>query len=241
MNPQASDSSDGDYEDSEEERIPLAQKKPRKVATKVASNPAPVLLTIPEVSSSEDGDADEGGPSHALEEDVVEDEEDEDDTPLQARIDTLKTKAKAWVAKNKPSKADKTEDDYVTRVKILMDGGGSSRARLRNAKNLSHEEDSTFFSGRPANLEQIYIQARLYFRKVRGISERRPTKILGQQDFPGLGRHYLLLWHDVGYADQDIEEWMPANYANTFGGLVENYQKVFELAFVVWGVFLSSL
>ena len=29
MTPQASGSSDGDYEDSEEERIPLAQKKPR--------------------------------------------------------------------------------------------------------------------------------------------------------------------------------------------------------------------
>ena len=207
----------------------MAQQKPRKVATKVASNPAPVLLTIPEASSSEDGDEDEGGPSHALEEDVVEDEEDEDDTPLQARIDTLKTKAKAWVEKNKPSKADKTEDDYVTRVTILMDWGGSSHARLRNAKNLSHEEDSTFFSGRPANLEQIYIQARLYFRKERGISERRPTKILGQQDFPGLGRHCLLLWHDVGYADQESRSGCLRTMRTLSGGWLKTTRRYLNL------------
>jgi hypothetical protein len=54
MNPQASDSSDGDYEDSEKARIPLAQQKPRKVATKVASNPTPVLGIVTEGLSIED-------------------------------------------------------------------------------------------------------------------------------------------------------------------------------------------
>ena len=37
---------------------------------------------------------------------------------------------------------------------------------------------------------------------------------------------YLCLWSDVGYADQDVDEWKPADYAMQFPGLVEDYRKV---------------
>ena len=56
--------------------------------------------------------------------------------------------------------------------------------------------------------------------------EKRPTKILDHKDYPTLGRYYLLFWHDVGYADQDKEEWKSAGFALQFEGLVEDYRQV---------------
>ena len=57
---------------------------------------------------------------------------------------------------------------------------------------------------------------------------KRPKKILQHKMDPSLGMHYLCFWSDdiVGFADQDVEEWKPADYAMQFPGLVEDYRKV---------------
>ena len=122
-------------------------------------------------------------------------------------------------------KQDKSEEDYVDRITKLMAAGTSSRRRLRSSKALG-EEENAFFTGTKIDIDEVSKEARLYYRTKTGKKEKRPTKILDHKDFNTLGRHYLLLWHDVGYADQDIEEWYPANYAKTFEGLVEDYCKV---------------
>ena len=88
------------------------------------------------------------------------------------------------------------------------------------------EEDDPFFTGSKLDVEQVSVQARLYYRAKTGVSERRPTKVIRHEDFGAQGRHYLLLWHDPGYAGQDIEDWYPSNFARTFEGLVEDYHKV---------------
>ena len=151
------------------------------------------------------------------------------------RIHIRRAHAVAWVKKNKVTKADKSEEDYIKRVKTIMEGGASSRSRLRSRKGLESEDDP-FFKGDPADLVEVCLQARLYYRKEMGVHPKKPTKILDHKDYPALGRYYLLLWHDVGTGtDQDIEDWFSADFALTFNDLVFNYHKVFQLiAFIIY-------
>ena len=54
------------------------------------------------------------------------DTSDEDDTPFSVRSTAL---AKKWVEKNKINKKmDKTAEDYVQRVLVLISSGSSDRA-----------------------------------------------------------------------------------------------------------------
>ena len=107
----------------------------------------------------------------------------------------------------------------------LIAGGTSSRRQLRSRKGLEKEDDS-FFSGKKQDVEELSKQARMFYRAKTGATQKRPMKVLEHDDFGAQGRHYKLLWRDVGYGGQDIEEWYPANFAKTFEGLVENYLKV---------------
>ena len=52
------------------------------------------------------------------------------------RIHIRRAHAVAWVKKNKVTKADKSEEDYIKRVKTIMEGGASSRSRLRSLLQL---------------------------------------------------------------------------------------------------------
>ena len=157
-----------------------------------------------------------------------EDSSEEEHIPLGKIKQTM---AQAWVDKHKESKLDKSEQDYRDRVVALMAAGSGDRRSLRSRKGMG-KEDSAFFTGTKLDVEEVGKAARLYYRKARGIKEKRPTKILAHDDFGKQGRHYQLLWHDVGYADQDITEWHPADYARTFEGLVEDYKKVFHPDFM---------
>jgi len=104
-------------------------------------------------------------------------------------------------------------------------GGTSSRRALRSKKSMGTEDDP-FFTGSKLDVELVSVQARLYYRAKTNTREKRPKKIIKHDDFGAQGRHYLLLWHDPGYAGQDIQDWYPANFAKTFEGLVEDYLKV---------------
>ena len=107
-----------------------------------------------------------------------------------------------------------------------MEGGATTRSRLRTRKGLE-DEDDPFLKGDPADLVEVCKQARLHYRKERGVHQKKPTKILDHRDYPALGRYYLLLWHDVGTGtDQDIEDWFAADFAQTFPGLIIDYHKV---------------
>ena len=144
------------------------------------------------------------------------DSDSDDDVPLSFRN---RLAAKKWVEHNKINKKlDSTVEKYVTRVTNLLAGGEADRRVLRSRK-----ADSSV-----AHLDPVLVatEARIYYNKVMQIYSKRPTKILKHVDYPALGRYYLLFWHDVGYADQDIEEWKPSDFALQFDGLVEEYRKV---------------
>ena len=68
---------------------------------------------------------------------------------------------------------------------------------------------------------------------------KRPQKILQHKLHPSLGRYYFCFWPDVGYADQDVEEWKPADYATQFPGLVKDYRKVCGPV-RVWTLYLTN-
>jgi len=147
----------------------------------------------------------------------------EDDVQL---TDLKALRAKKWVRHQKINKkVDRTEDDYVERVKLLLSAGSSQRRMLRAMKGQRKDQDACY-AGPTLDVEQVCLQARLYYEEEFGRLDKRPRKILKHTDYPTLGRHYLLLWSDRGYAGQDIEEWKPADYAKKFEGLVENYYLV---------------
>ena len=165
---------------------------------------------------------DQGGPSAPLPaatRNRDDSSDSDDDIPLTQRAKVI---ARKWVEKNKINKLlDKDAEAYVRRVRLLLTGGEGDRRLLRARK--SDEAASN-----PAGLNAVLVatEARLYYTRVTKRHERRPNKILQHQDYPQLGRYYLLLWHDPGYGGQDVEEWKPADFALQFDGLVEDYRKV---------------
>ena len=58
------------------------------------------------------------------------------------------------------------------------------------------------------------------------IYSKPPTKILKHVDTPALHISYLLLWHDMGYADQVIEEWKPSDCVMQFEVIVREYRNM---------------
>ena len=81
--------------------------------------------------------------------------------------------------------------------------------RTRKARAEAQAENGTLDPLRVAT------EARIYYNKVMRRTEKRPKKILEHKLHPkaSLGMYYLCFWSDVGYADQDVEEWKPADYA----------------------------
>ena len=137
------------------------------------------------------------------------DTSDEDDTPFSMRSQVL---AKKWVEKNKINKKmDKTADDYVQRVLVPISSGSSDRAELRTRKARAEAQAEN------GTLDPLLVatEARVYYNKVMRRVEKRPKKILEHKLYPSLGMalYYLCFWSYVGYADHDVEEWKPADYA----------------------------
>ena len=167
------------------------------------------MLAVPPPETPVVAEGAEGGADAA-------DSDSDDDIPLTQRSKVL---AKKWVEKNKiNTELDKDADAYVARVLQILSGGENDRRVLRSKKkgSVSPELDPVL----------VAAEARIYYSRERNVREKRPKKILDHRKYPSLGMYYLCLWSDVGYADQDIEEWKPADYALQFEGLVESYRKV---------------
>ena len=115
------------------------------------------------------------------------DTSDEDDTPFSVRSKVL---AKKWVEKNKINKKmDKTADDYVQRVLLLMSSGSSDRAELRTRKARAEAQAEN------GTLDPLLVatEARIYYNKVMRRVGKRPKKILQHKLYPSLGMYYLRL------------------------------------------------
>ena len=168
------------------------------------------------VSDDDSGDDDDDGgddnddPDGILPEDTVE---------VQAA-----KKAASWLKKNKPSRIrGETEDDYVSRVKVLYQDGIHARAQRRTRAAVV--EDEVDVDPDDEVEDRVGAGARSYFETLMGAKEEKPYKILEHKD-QRQGRFFKVLWHDVGYAGQDRVKWVPRDYVLKFPGLLENYQAV---------------
>ena len=109
------------------------------------------------------------------------DTSDEDDTPFSQRA---KVTAKKWVEKNKINKKmDKTAEDYVQRVLVLISSGSSDRAELRTRKARAEAQAEN------GTLDPLLVatEARIYYNKVMKRVVKRPKKILEHKLYPSLG------------------------------------------------------
>ena len=152
------------------------------------------------------------------------DTSEDDDIPFSMMSKVL---ARKWVEKNKINKTiDKTADDYVQRVLLLISSGPSDSAELRTMKARAEARAEN------GTLDPLLVatEARVYYNKLMRRVEKWPKKTLEHKLYghlyPSVGMYYLCVWKDVGYADQDVEERKPADYATQFPGLVEDYRKV---------------
>ena len=110
----------------------------------------------------------------------------------------------------------------------------SARQRLETVRHCSGTMAATFPANTLAALKMglrthcLWLLKPVFtvYNKVIRWVEKRPKKILEHKLYPSLGMYYLCFWKDVGYSDQDVEEWKPADYAMQFPGLVEDYRKV---------------
>ena len=107
---------------------------------------------------------------------------------------------------------------------VLISSGSSETAESRTKKARA---EAQALNGTLDPL-RVATEARIYYNNVMRRVEKRPKRILEHKLYPSLGMSYLCFWTDVGYADQDVEEWKPADYATCmqFPGLVEDYRKV---------------
>lgn len=203
------------FDSSSDDDVPLSMRLPKKKCSLPKSvspiDPDPVRTAPPVPAQTI---VTSGGSGMVL----GGDSDSDDDVPLSQRMRMI---AKKWVEKNKINKSlDKDADAYVERVLKLLGAGEDNRRSLRSKKS-----DSAAGS-RGLNVVAVATEARLYYSRVTEQRERRPKKILSHEDYPSLGRYYLCLWSDVGYAGQDREEMKPPDYVMQFDGLLEDYRKV---------------
>ena len=70
------------------------------------------------------------------------------------------------------------------------------------------------------------VEARKQYVLLKGTKNKRPYKILSEVTGKTVGKYYVCLYHDVGYADQDIERTHPEDYLRQFPGFIESYEAV---------------
>ena len=70
------------------------------------------------------------------------------------------------------------------------------------------------------------IEARKQYNQLKGNKFRKPCVILRQVTGKEVGRYYVCLYRDVGYAGQDYEDTHTEDYLRQFPGFIESYQSV---------------
>ena len=98
------------------------------------------------------------------------DTSDEEDIPVSM---IAKATAKKWVEKNKINKKmDKTAEDYVQRVLVLISSGSSDRAELRTRKARAEAQAEN------GTLDPLLVatEAHIYYNKVMRRVVKRPKK-----------------------------------------------------------------
>ena len=80
------------------------------------------------------------------------------------------------------------------------------------------------------------VEARKQYVLLKGTRNKRPYKILRQVTTcsKAIGKFYVCLYRDVGYADQDIEKTPTEDYLRQFPGFIESYEAVSGIPPIVY-------
>ena len=101
--------------------------------------------------------------------------------------------------------------------------GGSETRKLRSNRRGNGRNLETTMTPEEVGAA---VEARRQYNELKGNKPRKPYKILRQVTGKEVGRYYVCLYHDVGYAGQDYEETHTEDYLRQFPGFIESYQSV---------------
>ena len=181
-----------------------------------------------------DVNVDEEAGAIDVEDDVIEDIVDEMDlVPVEEEmaivpvIDTTlaeaQARAKQYIAQtNARPQSNETEDEYAARVANIMFSGNEDR-QTRSKRRKNNRDTGTTMTPEEVGAA---VEARKQYVLLKGTKNKRPYKILSQVTGKTVGKFYVCLYRDVGYADQDIQKTHPENYLRQFPGFIESYEAV---------------
>ena len=189
-----------------------------------------------------DVNVDEEAGAIDVEDDDIEDIVDEMDlVPVEEEmaivpvIDTTlaeaQARAKQYIAQtNARPHSNETEDQYAARVANIMFSGNEDRQTRSNRRKNNRDTGTTMT---PEEVGAA-VEARKQYVLLKGTKNKRPYKILSQVTGKTVGKFYICLYRDVGYADQDIERTHPEDYLRQFPGFIESYEAVSGIPPIVY-------
>ena len=132
-------------------------------------------------------------------------------------------RAKQYIAQtNAKPQPNETEDEYAARLaNIMFSGNGDRQTRSQRRKN--NRNIATTMTPEEVGAA---VEARKQYVLLKGTKNKRPYKILSEVTGKTVGKYYVCLYHDVGYADQDIVKAHPEDYLRQFAGFIESYEAV---------------
>lgn len=170
-------------------------------------------------------DAEDDGIEDIVEEmDLIPVEEEMAIVPvIDTSLAAAQARAKQYIAQtNANPYRNETEDEYANRLANIMFSGNADR-QTRSTRRKNNRDTSTTMTPEEVGAA---VEARKQYVSLKGTKNKRPYKILRQVIGKTVGKFYVCLYHDVGYADQDIEKTHPEDYLRQFPGFIESYEAV---------------
>lgn len=154
------------------------------------------------------------------------DSDSEDDIPLTGDLDALaQHRARKWAIKN-PKKGGESQDDYITRVQLLIRKGLESQATRTLLK--SDDAATAELAAKKEAGEDFQTRMRAALRKEfnrqGGAKDVRPHSIIEHRVQHG-AREYKVKYYAKGY-EMPPPAWKSADYCLQYEGLVEDYMAV---------------
>ena len=179
----------------------------------------------------EEGDMDNGNEENVEDMTLIPVDEVVDEVPyVDENISAAQTRAKQYIATSgaKPSRGE-TEEEYVIRIASIMFGGSETRRLRSDRRGNGRNLETTMTSDEVG----AAVEARKQYNQLKGNKPRKPYKILRQVTGREVGRYYVCLYRDVGYAGQDYEDTHTEDYLRQFPGFIESYQSVSVHLFLI--------
>ena len=139
------------------------------------------------------------------------------------RLDNLSPRGMTQGAQTsaKPQ-SNETEDEYAARALRTL----CSREMKIDKREAKGEKQSRYRNNDDTGRGRSCGEVRKQYVLLKRTNNKRPHKIPSQVTSKAVGRYYVCLYHDVGYADQDNERAHPEDDLRPFPGFIEPYEVV---------------